>query len=205
MFRNFSGIADVLLLLVTSVLLSKHSPEKHSVWSNGLLPVVEGFVPINRHRNDLRVQSKSLSVRRKPKQLTNILLSTSSTEKEDAVDDDSTDEDDISKMRLGEITSELKTRGIAYDDCFDRESLVKRLIDARQGKVLPQEDEKNEEDESTTSPPSQGDDSAAEDSPDTVVADQEVEEVKTEPAEQQQPSTTTTMKIGTTSFWMRMM
>ena len=56
-------------------------------------------------------------------------------------------------MRLKEIKEELKTMNISYADCFDKESLVKRLIEARDGSVLPdtpkvdnkQEDTKVEE------------------------------------------------------------
>ena len=36
-------------------------------------------------------------------------------------------------MRLREIQSELKEGNISYADCFDRESLVKRLVEAREG------------------------------------------------------------------------
>ena len=36
------------------------------------------------------------------------------------------------EMRLREIQTELKERNVSYADCFDRESLVKRLIDARE-------------------------------------------------------------------------
>jgi len=34
-------------------------------------------------------------------------------------------------MRVKEIREELKERGVSYNDCFDRESLVQRLVDAR--------------------------------------------------------------------------
>lgn len=40
-------------------------------------------------------------------------------------------------MRLREIQSELKEGNISYADCFDRESLVKRLLEARDGLVQP--------------------------------------------------------------------
>ncbi|KAL9180202.1 hypothetical protein ACHAXT_008172 [Thalassiosira profunda] len=42
-----------------------------------------------------------------------------------------------SDMRLREIQSELKERSISYADCFDRESLAKRLVEAREGLVEP--------------------------------------------------------------------
>lgn len=43
----------------------------------------------------------------------------------------------IADMRLREIQSELKERNVSYADCFDRESLAKRLEEARDGSVLP--------------------------------------------------------------------
>jgi thioredoxin 1 len=46
---------------------------------------------------------------------------------------------DIQSMRLAEITAELSARGVSYADCFDRESLAKRLTQARE-KI--QQDEK---------------------------------------------------------------
>lgn len=51
------------------------------------------------------------------------------------------DDDEIvepGKMRVSEIKGELELRGIGFDDCFDKESLVKRLEDARAtGKADP--------------------------------------------------------------------
>jgi hypothetical protein len=44
------------------------------------------------------------------------------------------DDDDIvepGKMRISEIKSELDMRGVFYKDCFDKESLVDRLKEAR--------------------------------------------------------------------------
>lgn len=44
------------------------------------------------------------------------------------------DDDDVvepGKMRVSEIKSELDMRGIQYKDCFDKESLVERLQEAR--------------------------------------------------------------------------
>ena len=38
---------------------------------------------------------------------------------------------DISKMRLKEIQDELKERKVSYTDCFDKESLLARLFEAR--------------------------------------------------------------------------
>jgi hypothetical protein len=51
------------------------------------------------------------------------------------------DDDEIvepGKMRVSEIKGELELQGIGFDDCFDKESLVKRLKDARAtGKADP--------------------------------------------------------------------
>lgn len=52
-------------------------------------------------------------------------------------------EDDPSTMRLGEIQAELKQRKVSYSDCFDKESLVKRLKDARDGLVKPSAEEES--------------------------------------------------------------
>ena len=63
-----------------------------------------------------------------------------SSEPVEAGPTDSTDDqsDDPSTMRLGEIQAELKQLQVSYADCFDKESLQKRLKDARAGLVEPQ-------------------------------------------------------------------
>lgn len=43
--------------------------------------------------------------------------------------------DDVSGMRVKEIKDELEQMNIDYTDCFDKESMVSRLLDARAGKV----------------------------------------------------------------------
>ncbi len=56
------------------------------------------------------------------------------------IDADDEDEEDIEpgKMRVAEIKAELDMRGVQYDDCFDKESLVTRLQYARStGKADP--------------------------------------------------------------------
>jgi thioredoxin 1 len=42
---------------------------------------------------------------------------------------------DVSSMKLRDVKAELKEMGVSYSDCFDRESLLCRLQDAREGKV----------------------------------------------------------------------
>ena len=53
-----------------------------------------------------------------------------------SVTDDSANEVTLTtnptEMRLREIQNELKERNVSYADCFDRESLVKRLVEARE-------------------------------------------------------------------------
>eukprot|EP00566_Odontella_aurita_P014816 CAMPEP_0113588942 /NCGR_PEP_ID=MMETSP0015_2-20120614/35809_1 /TAXON_ID=2838 /ORGANISM="Odontella" /LENGTH=340 /DNA_ID=CAMNT_0000494899 /DNA_START=4 /DNA_END=1026 /DNA_ORIENTATION=+ /assembly_acc=CAM_ASM_000160 len=58
------------------------------------------------------------------------LLSTASPSTSEA---ESEAEADPSEMRLSEMKAELKERGVSFADCFDRESLTKRLVDARDG------------------------------------------------------------------------
>jgi thioredoxin len=47
------------------------------------------------------------------------------------LDESKNAENEISSMRLSEIQKELKTLGVSYSDCFDRESLTVRLQQAR--------------------------------------------------------------------------
>lgn len=44
---------------------------------------------------------------------------------------------EISSMRLKEIQTELKERQVSFGDCFDKESLVARLVEARNGTFKP--------------------------------------------------------------------
>ena len=64
---------------------------------------------------------------------------TSSSSSPSSSSSSSEDEQDViipvASMRVKEIQAELKERNISYDDCFDKESLVQRLIDAREGIV----------------------------------------------------------------------
>ncbi len=64
-----------------------------------------------------------------------------------------------SAMRVREIKDELNAMGVSFADCFDKDSLVERLIDARSGKVSgkikaespPASDEKSIEDKGESS------------------------------------------------------
>jgi len=46
----------------------------------------------------------------------------------------STEEKTPSDMKIKEIKAELRTLDVSFEDCFERDSLVKRLIDARENK-----------------------------------------------------------------------
>merc|ERR1740121_765597 len=47
------------------------------------------------------------------------------------IDDENEEEIEPGNMRVSEIKSELNLRGVDYSDCFDKESLSKKLTDAR--------------------------------------------------------------------------
>ncbi len=46
-------------------------------------------------------------------------------------EEDDEDEAEPGTMRVAEIKSELDLRGVSYSDCFDKESLAQRLVEAR--------------------------------------------------------------------------
>jgi len=58
-----------------------------------------------------------------------------------SLNDDEFDDDDLDEpgsMRVAEIKSELKLRSVVHSDCFDKESLVQKLTEARiAGKADP--------------------------------------------------------------------
>jgi len=58
----------------------------------------------------------------------------------------------IHELRIKEIREELHELGIDFSDCFDKESLVERLSDAREGKIqaTPKEQEAKVTSEDTT-------------------------------------------------------
>jgi len=67
--------------------------------------------------------------------------------------------DEVSAMRLSEIKSELKDRGVDFSDCFDKESMVARLAEARANNIDRSEKDGDsaEDDEGSTTtatPPS---------------------------------------------------
>ena len=53
---------------------------------------------------------------------------------------------EMKTMNLREIQAELKNLGVPYGDCFDKESLLCRLKDARDGTVAPSTKESADED-----------------------------------------------------------
>lgn len=57
----------------------------------------------------------------------------------------------IESMRVKELQVELKGANVDYSDCFDKESLVQRLADFRNGKIQPKLEEKTTSTATTTS------------------------------------------------------
>ena len=49
----------------------------------------------------------------------------------DAEFEDDDEDEEIGTMRVSELKSELKLRKVDFSDCFDKESLAKKLRDAR--------------------------------------------------------------------------
>ena len=82
---------------------------------------------------------------------------------------DGNDLSSVANMRVKEIKGELQDLNIDFSDCFDKESLVSRLQDAREGKVKPIPKEKE------TAKTDDSDDSAASSS-ETPTAATSVEE-----------------------------
>lgn len=73
-----------------------------------------------------------------PPRRANHIIRSSTNEPSLPDDGDSVEEVEPGKMRVSEIKSELDLRGISYADCFDKESLVLRLEEARAtGKADP--------------------------------------------------------------------
>lgn len=65
-------------------------------------------------------------------------LSSSASEQEED-DGDEGEEVEPGKMRVSEIKAELDLRGISYNDCFDKDSLEQKLVEARKsGKADPE-------------------------------------------------------------------
>jgi len=59
---------------------------------------------------------------------------------------------DVTSMRVKEIQAELKDRNVSYADCFDKESLAKRLHEARENPaVTSSTKQKSEEDDNADS------------------------------------------------------
>lgn len=87
-----------------------------------LIQLSQSFSFINTH--SLRTISNSLNSNTKPG-----ALHLSSPSIEEFEDDD--EEIEPGKMRVSEIKAELKLRNVYFSDCFDKESLTNRLIEAR--------------------------------------------------------------------------
>jgi len=57
----------------------------------------------------------------------------------------------VSEMRLSEIKAELKERNIDFSDCFDKESMVLKLTEARSNNIDNSEPKKSNDESSGTS------------------------------------------------------
>lgn len=58
-----------------------------------------------------------------------------------------TTNEDVSGMRLSEIKAELKERNIDFSDCFDKESMVAKLTEARQNNIDNSSSTKSDDDD----------------------------------------------------------
>ena len=69
--------------------------------------------------------------------------------------------EDVATMRLSEIKSELQDRKIDFSDCFDKESMVQKLTEARANNI----DHSSKNDEAETSEKDEADDASTPASP----------------------------------------
>ena len=97
--------------------------------SSGMCLVLASLLCLLLSRVECFTYSPVLKIRSNPsnyrKEMANILYS-STTENEVP---------DISSMRIKEMKEELKSMSVDFSDCFDKDSLMERLVDARSGKV----------------------------------------------------------------------
>ena len=84
---------------------------------------VFGVAPVTRWSNGEMSSSSSVLPSSIPSDMDNTIHDSNGDDDDDAVEP--------GKMRVSEIKSELDMRGIQYKDCFDKESLVERLEEAR--------------------------------------------------------------------------
>lgn len=77
--------------------------------------------PIHNHHHQYQLDTKCQTVLK----MTNEI----NVDMED--DDDEEEEVEVGTMKVSELKSELTLRGVDFSDCFDKESLAKKLRDAR--------------------------------------------------------------------------
>ncbi len=82
-------------------------------------------------------------------------MSTFSEEKETDTTSSSTELPEPSSMRIRAIKDELNSMNIDYTDCFDKESLCTRLVDARSGAVKGASSSSSTKTESQSTPASE--------------------------------------------------
>ena len=74
-------------------------------------------------------------------------LSSSSTDSSGDDEDSNANVEEVSGMRLSEIKSELKERKVDFSDCFDKESMIEKLADARKNNINNNKDDDDDDDE----------------------------------------------------------
>mmetsp|Transcript_12389 Transcript_12389/g.19906 ORF Transcript_12389/g.19906 Transcript_12389/m.19906 type:complete len:310 (-) Transcript_12389:346-1275(-) len=77
--------------------------------------------------------------------------------------------DPIDKMRASSIRKELDDLGVTYTDCFDKQDLVKRLDEARNGRIDPKFKKKASSSSSAAASPSTSSSSSSSSPVETVV------------------------------------
>jgi len=122
----------VQFLLLYLYLLSK-CVSIHSFYISSISKITSKPIIVNRyHDNGLKLTSSDDLIVDAEFQDNN------NDNNDDDDDDDDDDEAEIGTMRISEIKSELKLRGIDFSDCFDKESLALKLRNARaSGKADP--------------------------------------------------------------------
>jgi len=97
-----------------------------SLWC--LLQTISGAEPfLLPQRTDLQQRSRGPFFRR--------VLPTLWRFSTEGTSDGSSEKADLASMTVSEIRSELISLGVDFSDCFDKESLLERLKDAREGRV----------------------------------------------------------------------
>jgi E3 ubiquitin-protein ligase DOA10 len=117
--------------------------------------VGSAFLPMRRTTCQLQHQRRLLIV--DDIQKSRLADSAAKSDEAAAVTEDASNKEDIRSMRLSEIQKELQRLNVSSKDCFDRDSLTHRLLEARQQlqqqqqQSLPVEDSQLEQSTTTES------------------------------------------------------